>query len=75
MPPGRFEKRLALNEAGEAVQYVDIFRPSYLTYKYQSVTATILQQEQAWSDSAMKYDEMLSHEDCLRWAGLRSASR
>ena len=34
----RFEKGGALDEVRKPRKYVDIFRPSYLTYKYQSVT-------------------------------------
>ena len=63
IPAGRFEKGLALNEGGETVKYVDIFRPSYLTYKYQSVTAHILTHPRLSKDSSREYAEMLSHED------------
>ena len=61
--PGGVEEDRALNEGGEAVKYVDIFRPSYLTYKYQSVTAHILTHPRLSKDLTQEYAEMLSHED------------
>jgi len=61
--PSDFEKRRALNEGCETVQYVDIFRPSYLTYKHQSVTAPILAQKAGVQNRRQKYAGMLSHED------------
>ena len=64
--PGGVEEDRALNEGGEAVKYVDIFRPSYLTYKYQSVTAHILTHPRLSKDLTQEYAEMLSHEDWIR---------
>lgn len=47
IPAGGFEKGLALNEGGEAIKYVFIFRPSYLTYTYQYDKDCILTHEPA----------------------------
>ena len=60
----RFEKGGALDEVRKPRKYVDIFRPSYLTYKYQSVTAHILTHPRLSKDLTQEYAEMLSHEDC-----------
>ena len=64
LTPSRFEESGTLNKGCELGKYVDIFRPSYLTYKYQLVTGRIIARHDRFSVPAIKYAEVLSHEDC-----------
>ena len=62
--PSRLEKGRASNEVSQPGKYVDIFRPSYLTYKYQSVKNRNHIRNGPSLAIASKYAEVLSHEDC-----------
>lgn len=53
----------ALKEGREFGKYIDIFRTSYLTYKYQLVKDQTVAQGGQMAALAMKYAETLSHED------------
>jgi hypothetical protein len=61
--PSRLEKGRASNEVSQPGKHVDIFRPSYLTYKYQSVTNRNHIRNGPSLAIASKYAEVLSHED------------
>ena len=61
--PSRLEKGRASNEVSQPGKYVDIFRPSYLTYKYQSVKNRNHIRNGPSLAIASKYAEVLSHED------------
>ncbi len=63
--PSRLEKGRASNEVSQPGKYVDIFRPSYLTYKYQSVKNRNHIRNGPSLAIASKYAEVLSHEDWI----------
>lgn len=63
VPASRFQECGALDKGSELGKYVDIFRLSYLAYKYQFVTSHITPPRE-WSLAlVMKYANTLSHED------------
>ncbi|MGB4855318.1 MAG: hypothetical protein WBO88_13020, partial [Candidatus Dechloromonas phosphoritropha] len=51
----RFAKGWALNEVSKPGKHIDIFRPSYLTYKYQYVTKHIITRIEHFPASTRKY--------------------
>jgi hypothetical protein len=59
----RFQETGAMDKGREPRKYVDIFRPSYLAYKYQLVSAHITPKVGSSPRAAMKYAKTLSHED------------
>lgn len=65
IPARRFAKGCALNKPGQPGKHIDIFRPSYLTYKYQSVTTLIIPRYGSPIAPSAKYVDVLSHEDCV----------
>lgn len=64
VPASRLKESGALDKGSELGKYVDIFRLSYLAYKYQLVRRRIIPQRGQSPGSATKYAETLSHEDC-----------
>ena len=52
-----------MDKGREPRKYVDIFRMSYLAYKYQLVSAHITPKVGSSPRAAMKYAKTLSHED------------
>jgi hypothetical protein len=63
VPASRFQETGAMDKGREPRKYVDIFRPSYLAYKYQLVSAHITPKVGSSPRAAMKYAKTLSHED------------